>query len=146
MKRISKTILALTFIAILFSCSDDDNETPININDLIGVWELNSITSNGEELIENPDCLDRYTFTASDVNYVEYFDFDDNNGCVIVPGQDLDQTVPYSVQGTNITFGDGGFDSYTYEIINLNSTTLVLRDVYTDEGITYTDIETYNKL
>ena len=149
MKKISQSILALTLLALIFSCNDDDNENQNNdivLNDLIDVWELNSIVSNSEEFIKNPNCLDRITFTASDFKYIEYFDFNDNNGCVIVPGQDLDSTFPYSVQGNNISLGDGDIESYTYEIIELNSTTLKLRDVYTDEGITYTDVETYNKL
>ena len=146
MKRLSRIILTLTLIT-LFSCNDDDNENyDISANDLIGVWELYSITSNGEEFNEYPECLDRLTFTANGLNYVEYFDFNDNNGCVIVPGQNLDDSFPYTVEGNNLSIENGITEPFIYEIIELNSTTLRLRDVYTVDGITYTDIESYSKL
>ena len=149
MKQVKKMprILLVLILAILFSCnSDDDTQTDENsfATDLIGVWELNSVISNGEELIENPNCLDRLTFTETTVKGLEYFDFNNGNGCEIVYGQVIDETAPYTLNGVNLSWNDD--EPFSYEIIELSSTTLKLQDVYTEDGETFTDIEIYNRL
>jgi len=145
-KKMTRIFLILT-LGILFSCNnDDDNQTDNNSFeiDIVGSWELTSIISNGEELIENPNCLSRITFTETTVKPLEYYDFNDGAGCVVVYGQEIDETDPYILNGVNISWTDD--EPFSYEIIELNSTTLKLQEIYTEEGETFTDVETYNRL
>jgi len=146
LKRMNRIIPCLTLIGLLSSCSDEDNQTDSNsfTVSIIGVWELTSAVSNGEELIENPDCLDRITITDTTYDYTEYFDFNDGNGCIVVPGQ-TESPEPYTLVDSNFSVTNEG-EFFSYEIIELNSTTLKLQEVYAEDGETFTDIETYNKL
>ena len=141
-------IFLLLILGILFSCNSNDDQNDPNTfeTDIIGIWELTSATSNGEELVEFPNCLDRLTFTETTVKYLEYFDFNDGNGCVIVSGQMIEETFPYSINGVDLFWDEGDAELFEYEIIELNSTTLKLQEVYTEGGETFTDIETYNRL
>lgn len=149
MKPLKKVmLLALVLAVSVFqSCNNDDNSNNNDnsfSDDIIGNWELTSIISDGEELIENPDCLDRITITASTYEYFEYFDFNDGNGCVLVEGQ-ISNPEQYSLNGNILLVTDDG-ESFEYEIIQLNSTTLKLQETYIEDGETFIDIETYNKL
>lgn len=145
LKTVMLLLLALN-LGVFFSCNNDDNEENNNSNaaTIIGNWELTSITSNGEELIENPDCLDRIIITALTYDYLEYFDFDDGNGCVLVDGQVLNPE-EYTLNG-NILLVTDADETFEYEIIELNSTTLKLQETYIEDDETFIDIETYNKL
>lgn len=146
MKQLMKTpkIIAALTIGLLASCSSDDSNdnTPATAS-IIGEWELTSITSNGEELVENPDCLDRVIFSESTYDYSEYFDFEDGNGCTLVSGEATPEA--YVLSGTTLSVTDEG-EALLYEILELSETTMKLKDVYTDGGETFTDIETYNRL
>lgn len=126
----TRILLVLT-VGLILSCeSDDDNQANESsfATDIIGVWELTSVTSNGEELIEFPDCLDRITVTETTYDYTEYFDFSDGNGCVLVSGQ-VPSPETYTLNGSTFSVSDDG-ESYVYEITQLNSTALKLQEVY----------------
>jgi hypothetical protein len=145
-KNIHRIFLALT-LGLLLSCSSDDETTTESNNfasDIIGEWELISVTSNGIELIDDGDCFDRIEITDSTYEYIEYADFEDGNGCVEVGGQ-TNSPEPYTLTGSNFSTSDEG-ETFEVEIIELNSTRLKFQEVYTEDGETFTDIETYNRL
>lgn len=149
MKELKKITSVLLFVVtgFLISCSSDDGPSSGGLGieyTLVGTWELISVTSNGTELLSNPDCLDRIIFTSNTFQYLELFDFNDGNGCVSV----RDQLIPpqsYQRNGNSISTTVDG-EEYFVEIIELSSTTLKLQDIYVEDGVTYIDVETYTRL
>ena len=142
MKKLTKMFFMLT-IGLLVSCSSDDSADANSFKtDIIGTWELFSLTTNGFELIENTDCLDRLTFTATTLVYTEYFDYEDGNGCIV---DYVSDNGSYTIAGNMLT-GTVDGETFTFEILELTATTLKLKGTVTEDGITYTFIETFNKL
>lgn len=142
MKKLTKIFFILT-IGLLVSCSSDDSTDANSFKtNIIGTWELFSLTANGFELIENTDCLDRLNFTATTLVSTEYYDYEDGNGCIV---DYVSDNGTYSITGNMLTGAVDG-DTITFEILELNGTTLKLKGTVTEDGITYTFIETFNKL
>ncbi len=148
MKQVKKTtrIFLVLTLSILFSCSSDDSDSP-DINplatEIIGDWGLTKTVENGEEEIEDSDCFNMMTITATDYDFTERFDFGDGNGCVLVG--ETESPEPYTLNGSILSVTDDG-ESSELEIIELNSTTLILRDVFIDGGETITQDQTFNRL
>jgi len=142
MKNLTKIILTVA-ISFLFSCSsDDDSNSNSYKSDIIGTWELTSATINGQEFIDSADCVSTITFTETTQLAIEYYDYEDGNGCVI----DSDNSPEaYTINGNTITSSDSG-ESFTFEIILLNATTLKLKFIYTESGKTFTIIQTLEKV
>ena len=142
MKKLTKLFLILT-IGLLVSCSSDDSSDSNSFKaDIVGTWELFSATINGFESIESTDCLDRVAFTATTVQSIEYYDYEDGNGCILDYTSDVGS---YSISGNMLT-GTVDGETITFEIIELNATRLKIKGTYTEDGVTFTFIETFNKL
>ena len=142
MKKMTKMFLILT-IGLLVSCSSDDSSNSDSFKtDIIGTWELTSIEANGLELIEDTDCLDQIIFTASTVQSNEYEDNEDDKGCVLDYESDAG---PYTISGNMLT-GTVDDQTITFEIIELNATTLKMSATVTEEGVTFTFIQTFKRL
>jgi hypothetical protein len=142
MRRIIKVFFLLT-IGLLVSCSSDDsNESNSFKTDIVGTWEGFSATINGEEIIENGDCLDRVIFTSNTVESKEYYDYEDGAGCILDyesgPGT-------YAINGNMLT-GTVDGETISFEILVLNATTLKIKGSVTEDGVTFTFIETFRRL
>lgn len=141
-KKLTKMFLILT-IGLLVACSSDDSSNSDSFEtDIIGTWELTSLTTNGIELLQNDECSSTITFTASSVISTDYFDNQDGNGCVI---DYVSDPGTYSITGNMLT-GTVDGETITFEIIQLNATTLKLEASITEDGITFTFIQTFKKL
>ncbi|MGB5419333.1 lipocalin family protein, partial [Algibacter sp.] len=142
MSRIVNVFFILT-IGLLVSCSSDDsNDSNSFKTDIIGTWEGFSATINGEETIENGDCLDRVIFTSNTVESKEYYDYEDGAGCVL----DYESGAgTYSINGNMLT-GTVDGETITFEILVLNGTTLKIKGSVTEDGVTFTFIETFRRL
>ena len=142
MNKIVKMFLILT-IGLVVSCGSDDRADTNSFNsDVIGTWELYSATINGFESIENGDCLDRIIFTSNTVQSNEYYDNEDGNGCVL----DYQSAAgSYTISGKMLT-GTVDGETITFEILELNSTTLKIKGTFTEDGVTFTFIETLRRL
>jgi hypothetical protein len=146
-----KKLTSIFFIIVagfLISCSSDDSSSGgagLSIEfKLIGTWELVSVKSNGMELLDSRDCPIEIIFTSNTYQYIESFDFQDGNGCVKVRDE-LVPPVPYIRNGSTISTSIDGED-YIVQITLLNATTLKLENIYVEDGITYTDVETYTRI
>jgi uncharacterized protein (DUF2147 family) len=140
MKQLAKIILTVVF-SFMFSCSSDDDTNSYK-SDIIGTWELTSVIVNGQEFIDSADCLDTITFTETTQLTIEYFDYEDGNGCVV----DSDYSPEaYTIDGNKITSSDGN-ESFTFEITLLNETTLKLKGSYTEGGLTFNFDQTLKKV
>lgn len=140
MKQLAKIILTVVF-SFMFSCSSDDDSNSYK-SDIIGTWELTSVIVNGQEFIDSTDCLDTITFTETTQLIIEYFDYEDGNGCVV--DSDYSPEV-YTIDGNKITSSDGN-ESFTFEIILLNETALKLKGSFTEGGITFNFVQTLKKI
>lgn len=142
MKRLRNIFLILT-IGLLVSCSSDNNsDSNSNASQIQGTWELYSLVSNGIEFIDDSDCLDRIIFTANTVKSIEYYDYEDGNGCIL----DYESEAgPYTLTGNMLT---GTVDGITvsFEIITLNATTLKMESTITEDGVAFTFVEILRRL
>jgi len=134
----------LLFIAAAFtftSCGNDDDGG--NQDRLIGIWTLENIFENGIEDPELTDCDRQETFSFDADGTAEnkiYYQEDEDGPCV------LDETET----GTWENDGDGSyiltseFGSFSVDI-TFEGNTFYFEDVYTDEGMTFTDRYVYIK-
>lgn len=138
--------------AQITSCGDEDGSIQniidsldcetIDVSSLIGTWRIVSLTSNGvEELQDELDgsgiCYWHEVYTATTASDIEYSGDNCEDESIVL------DNVPYELNG-NILIVDGDTED-TVEIIELTSTTLKYRDVYTEAGVNYEDIYTYTK-
>lgn len=135
-----KKLVLITFISLTaFACSSDDDSgdsgsTTQNQANIIGTWKFTSSTTNGVIDTDNDPCLTLLTITFNTTQITTIDVFGDN--C----DQSETYTNNYSISENIISVTDEG-ETYTSEIITLNSTTLTIQDVDGDD--TYT--ETYTK-
>lgn len=142
MKNLTKFFLILV-VGFLSSCSSDNNSDSDSYKaDIIGTWEVTSILINGEEFIDSTDCLDTVTFTATTQHNTAYYDYEDGNGCVV---DDVSTPEPYTIDGNKLSSSSEG-DAFEFEITLLNETTLKLKATETEGGVSFTFIETLNRL
>ena len=107
---------------------------------ILGTWRITSFTSNGvEELQMELDflgiCYWEETYTDTTITDINYSGVD----CSL---EEVIDTSDYSIVDNIITFSNG---DNPLEIIELTETTLKYQDFYTEGGIAYTDIYTYER-
>ncbi|AUC82199.1 lipocalin family protein [Lacinutrix sp. Bg11-31] len=146
--KILKTIFTVIIITLFtVSCgSDDDNEdsnqvtTAQNKERIIGTWKFTTSTTNGETDTDIWICdfEDTHTFSNTSIASKYYSDPSGNNEA----NCELDETynTNYTISANTLTSED-----YSQEILTLNSTTLVLKDVDEYDGNTYIYTETFTK-
>jgi hypothetical protein len=144
MKKLIYTSFLLIMVLLSSCTKSNDSGTESFDQDLIGTWELISFTSNGDEFIDPSDCFDRIIITSTTIESIEYFDSGSGTGCNPIPGQ-FDDPIPYTLEDNIISTVQGG-EVYSVEIILLIETTLKVQEIYMEGGVTYTDIETYNRV
>lgn len=134
-----KKLMLITFISLTaFACSSDDDSgdsgsTTQNQANIIGTWRFTSSTTNGvADTLDVCELMDTAVFTSSQVTFT-YFE---GTNCSDT-GSD---TFNYSINGNTLSATIQG-ETFTQEIVTLNSTTLTIQDVDGDD--TYT--ETYTK-
>ena len=140
-KSLNKLVLILS-LGILFSCGD--NESEIEQNSIIGTWQIVSLTADGvEELQEildlNDVCHWTQVYTKTSLTEIIYSGTSCNT-------ETIDNTYPYSTNGTNIIYETIDDGNLTLEILELTSTTLKIKDSYEELGEKYVDIYTYNRV
>lgn len=135
-----KLVLLLSVFALVFiSCSSDDDSS--SQDPLIGTWKYHNYIVNGVE--DTPtDCEMQETFVFSsdgtfDYTYYEE-DFEDN--CV------LEESISgtWTNDGNEIYTQNIEGESYSQEL-GFEGNTFYYEDVYTFEGVTYTEREVYIK-
>jgi len=142
MKKITKMFLILTF-GMLVSCgSDDSSDSNTFETDIIGTWELISSTANGLEFFESTECQTLLTFTATTIVSTEFYDYEDGNGCVL---DYVSDSGTYTLSG-NILTGTIDDETATFEILELNATTLKIQGNITEEGLSIIFIQTFVKI
>lgn len=144
MKKLAKVFLILT-IGLLVSCSSDDSSDSNSDSfktDIIGTWELTSLKANGIEFMGDTDCKTTLTFTSSTVISTEYYDYEDGKGCVL---DDESDAGSYEITGKTLT-GTVDGETIAFEILELNTTTLKLSATLTEDGVTFTFVQTFKRL
>ncbi|TGV01571.1 lipocalin-like domain-containing protein [Flavivirga rizhaonensis] len=139
MKTLKLTLLTIITACLTFSCSsDDDSPTKSNAELIIGTWKWTEETEDGtNEVLDECDLLDTLTFTDTQVSYVSHFKENQNaTTCSSITLNDI-----YSINGNSITSDVELADTNTYEIVTLNSTTLVLKfeETFNNETTVYTN-------
>lgn len=142
-KTMNKLFLTL-LIGILFSCSSDNNDTEPEQYSILGTWKIVSLTSNGtEELQDELDyadiCYWTEVYTQTTVTDIDFSGTD----CTT---ETVDETLPYTINGTALSYTTGDQVDVSLEIIELTSTTLKLQDSYEELGENYVDVYTYMKI
>ena len=107
---------------------------------LIGTWRIISLTSNGVEELQDElsaagICYWHEVYTASTLTDMEY----SGTNC---DTENIIETIDYSFANSIISFTNG---DDPVEVTELTTTTLKYQDVYTESGVTYTDIYTYSR-
>ncbi|MFD2727712.1 lipocalin family protein [Hyunsoonleella rubra] len=111
---------------------------------IVGVWRIVSLTSNGiEELPEELEaagiCYWHEVYTTETITDVDY----SGDDCNI---EEVGEVLSYNLDANNIlsyTTGDGV--EVEVEVLELSETTLKLQDSYTELGVNYVDIYTYER-
>ena len=129
MKKLNLTYLVLITILLFGSCSSDDNNDESSTNSIIAKWEEQPVNTN---------CSQTETLEFFNNGMVESLDLI-NPPCGYVLGS-AEYTFNSDVVTVNIednNFSDGIY-TIKYNVITLNSTTLVVEPFYDDEVGTYT--------
>jgi hypothetical protein len=168
MKKIKLFLAAAALVVLGNSCSSDDDSggSSINQDQLIGTWQIVSLTEDGEA-VELSECelTETLVFTASEFTSNQPFTFNDE--C-----DTSEFSLPYTLDGNVISAGVDGVnldelpidfgdlfgdlidvedievetETSTSEITTLNETTLVIRDTFQDEEGTEVDVTTYRRI
>ena len=142
MKKVNKLFLVL-FLGVLFSCTTDNTDENSIENSIVGTWKIVSLTSNGTDELQ--DELDFATICYYTEVYTETIITDINFSGSDCKTETVDETLPYSINGTNLTYTTGDSVVVSLEILELSSTTLKLQDSYQEDGESYIDIYTYTR-
>ena len=127
----------------MLNCSSDDNSnSDAFATDIVGTWELISLTVNELEFLDETSCFDRLTFTATTVQSTEFYDYEDGEGCVL---DYTSETGTYNISA-NILTGTIEGETIIFEIVELNSTTLKLKSSLSEDGINITFFETFRRV
>lgn len=144
----TKLLLLLTISTIFYSCSNsDDSDNSIDPNNLIGKWAIISEkeTANGTTIYEE----DWFHSCSETQDYIEFFtngEFDwieHQSDCLIsTSGSNTEAT--WTLTGNTINIGnDPELDSFKIE--NITSTTLTLKEEFSEGGINYVYFITFLK-
>jgi len=143
MKKTIKTFFLILTIGLMVNCSSDDNSDSDTVStDIVGTWELISLTLNDLEFLDETSCLDRLIFTATTVQSLEFYDYEDGEGCVL---DYTSEAGSYDISGKMLTVTIEG-ETIIFEIVELNSTTLKLKASLTEDGETFTFFETFRRV
>jgi hypothetical protein len=143
MKKAINTFFLILTIGLMVNCSSDDNSDSDNLStDIVGTWELISLTVNDLEFLDDTSCLDRLIFTSTTVQSLEFDDSEDGEGCVLDYTSD---TGSYDISGKMLTVDIEG-ETITFEIVTLNDITLKLKASFTEDGETLTFFETFRRV
>lgn len=139
MKKI--TLLVMAVFALCISCDDDDDNTFVQEDFVLGKWYLNQIGSiNAQNKVVYVDYVNTTNCEDDNLVFNEDNTFEENDFELINSTcQNLQNTGTFDVQSNKIilsTMVDGVAMEQTYTIVSLT---------YVDITITYTDTET-NKI
>ena len=142
-KSLNKLVLILS-IGILFSCGENETEIEIEQNNIIGTWQIVSLTADGvEELQEildlNNVCHWTQVYTKTSLTEIIYSGTSCNT-------ETIDNTYTYSTNGTDIIYETIDDGDVSLEILELTNTTLKIKDSYEELGEKYVDIYTYSRV
>ncbi len=139
-----KTITLISMTMILISCGsdDDNNQEQSTPSSIIGNWRVVSLISEGEEIIEPEDCLDKYFITEDTARYLEYFpSFPADGTCMANEDDFIDYPIAsYTYNGETFIFNDSIF-----QIIEVTQNTIKWSETYEEDSETITDIETLER-
>lgn len=142
MKSILKITGGLFLVLSMMSCGNDDDNARSNADLIIGTWQLDSETENGQQ-IQLDDCERRATvqFIGDIFTSTFYDDFDNPGTC------EVDETfsASYNVSGNMLSVTSFGLTD-TIEITTLNDSILVLTETDTDEDGTFVYVTTFIRL
>jgi hypothetical protein len=147
-------LFLILFIGVLFSCTSND-DTNIEIEQdnieieeeeeasIIGSWKIISLASNGtEELQEELDHFDM-CYWIEEFTQTTIIDTDfSGTDCTT---ETIEDTQPYTINGTNLSYTTKDQVLVSLEILELTSTTLKLEDSYVEEEEIFSEIYTYTR-
>ena len=143
MKKAINTFFLILTIGLMVNCSSDDNSDSDNLsNDIVGTWELISLTVNELEFLDDASCFDRLTFTATTVQSKEYYDYEDGEGCVL---DYISESGTYSISANMLTVNIEG-ETIAFEIVELNESTLRLKSSLEEDGTTIIFFQTFRRV
>lgn len=128
--KIVKSLSLIFFMTIvLMGCSkSDDNEG--DSNSLVGTWKLTAEKVDGvNQNLDTCDLKNTLIFTATTINTIEYM----GQNCTETFEMNGTYTVNSNILNMSFTVG-GIIMEKSVEIVSLNSTTLVTKDVDPDDG------------
>ncbi|AUP81465.1 lipocalin-like domain-containing protein [Flavivirga eckloniae] len=141
MKTLKLTLLTIITACLTFSCnSDDDSPAKSNAELIIGTWKWTEGTQDGvAETLTECDLLDTLTFTDTQISYASH----EEGTAPCATANTFSDT--YTIDGNIITSDIEIALTKTYEIITLNSTTLVLKFEETENNETNIYTNTFVK-
>ena len=143
MKKAINTFFLILTIGLMVNCSSDDNSDSDNLsNDIVGTWELISLTVNELEFLDDASCFDRLTFTATTVQSKEYYDYEDGEGCVL---DYISEAGTYNISANMLTVNIEG-ETIVFEIVELNESTLRLKSSLEEDGIIIIFFQTFRRV
>ena len=134
-----RVLFAISALLLLNACSsnEDDDEQTDDSSLLIGKWHRISTEDQDGEVTDDTSTCDITEFTANSYIVTDYTDAD----CT----QEFSSgSLPYTRVGDFIYFGEVSQD-IKVEITDLSSSKLKLKGEYSDAGVRYYDIVTYNR-
>jgi hypothetical protein len=126
----------------LISCSKDD-DGPSTSGNIVGKWEFfkEGEIINGNEILTNYEhqagCTKDNTEFNTDGSFVDSYYYEECESEISMG--------TYTKSGNTLTRNDG-FDDFSYTIVELNSTTLKVKETYNDEGETITSVTVFKRV
>ena len=132
-----KLIYVFALFAILTSC-DSDNETALDVDPIVGNWQLQSNIEDGDEIITECEKNTTIFFDANGTAIIKSF-YDEGNGCL----SETDNAT--WVNAGNSTYKLDGDDAVAISF-SANNTVFSVTTSDTFNGMTYTMVITYKKI
>jgi hypothetical protein len=137
--KLFRVLFAISALLLFNSCSssEDEKEQPDDTSLLIGEWQRISTEDQDGEITDDTYTCDITEFTSDSYIVTDYTDAD----CT----QEFSSgSLPYIRVDDLIYFGEVSQD-IKVEITELSSSTLKLKQEYSDGGVLYYDIVTYKR-
>lgn len=140
--------------AQILECGDSDGSLQTTSNALgdctfensfsiVGIWKIISLTSNGDDVLEEEldhagICFWHELYTETTLTEIDF----SGDDCT---DQTVDETLPYTLEGSTLSYTTGDEVLVSLEVMEISATTLILKDLYNEEGTDYIDIYTYDR-
>lgn len=141
MKKLN-LLLGILIGIIIYSCSSNDNKPTAEIDTIIGKWKLSAIEVNGQNQTLNECHLQHTTTYQQNGNMIEYYWQNEMTPCIFNT-----TTIQYTLENgilTSINLSEGSNGEafeISNEIITLNETTLIYKEIADNNNGSYPENE-----